>query len=90
MVPGEQNLPAQFTPCLMLHILNHVTSEMLEAVEPSHHSPCGTEEIHDNIWCVYIYMIHDDLAIVYIRHFLISSLKDYQLEITCPVIITKP
>jgi len=88
MVPGEQNPPAPFTPCLMLHIFNHVTHEMFETVELSHHSTCGTQEINDNSWCVcmYVYTIPDVLAVVYTGHFQISSLKDYQLEITCPVI----
>jgi len=36
----------------MLQIFNNVTHEMFETVELLHHSTCGTEEIHDNSWCV--------------------------------------
>jgi len=52
MVPSEQNPSASFTPCLMLHIFNHVIHEMFGTTELSHHSTFGTEEIHDNSWCV--------------------------------------
>ena len=51
MVPGEQNPPAPLIPRLMLRIFNHVTHEMFETVELSHHSTCGTKEIHDDSWC---------------------------------------